>query len=65
MAAYSSTAWHGVSPVTEMTSEAGAFPARSTVWGISHSRRGAAASLVQLGLNGWGLLRQWLAAERG
>ncbi len=64
MSVISSTAWNGVSPAPETTPEAGTFPVRSAVWGISYARRGAAASLLQLGLNGWGLLRQWLATER-
>ena len=65
MAAIYSTQWEGVSRNAENVAAAGDFPTRATAWGISHSRRGAAASLVLLGLNGWGLLRQWLAAERG
>ena len=64
MAVFSTTALNSVSPVTETTSETAFFSGRAVVWGISHSRRGAAASLVLLGLNGWGLLRQWLAPER-
>ena len=64
MSVFSTTAWNGIPPTTETTPEAGIFSARSAVWGISYARRGAAASLVQLGLNGWGLLRQWLATER-
>lgn len=64
MAVFSTTALNCVSPVTETTSEATFFSGRTAVWGISHSRRGAAASLVLLSLNGWGILRQWLTSER-
>ena len=65
MSAITSTQWEADSRGAEITAGDGAISTRATAWGIAHSRRGAAASLVLLGLNGWGMLRQWLATERG